>query len=31
MSAEDWPTVGWSVMAIGALLLVVWTRLRDRR
>jgi hypothetical protein len=31
VSAEDWPTVGWSVMAVGALLLVVWTWLSGRR
>jgi hypothetical protein len=31
VSAKDWPTVGWTVMAIGALLLVVWTWLNGRR
>jgi hypothetical protein len=31
VSGEQWPTVGWTVMAIGALLLVVWIWLRDRR
>ena len=31
VSAEPWPTVGWSVMAVGALLLVVWIWLRDQR
>jgi hypothetical protein len=31
VSAEDWPTVGWSVMSAGIVLLIVWFWLRDRR
>jgi hypothetical protein len=31
VSGEDWPTVGWSTMAVGAVLLVVWIWLRDQR
>jgi hypothetical protein len=31
VSAEDWPTVGWSMMAIGLALLIVWIWLSGRR
>jgi hypothetical protein len=31
VSAGDWPTGGWSVMALGALMLVVWIWLRDQQ
>jgi hypothetical protein len=31
MSDDSWPTVGWSVMSAGIVLLIVWFWLRDRR
>jgi hypothetical protein len=31
VSDDAWPTVGWTMMAVAAVLLVVWVWLRDRR
>jgi hypothetical protein len=31
VSTEDWSTVGWSMMAVGLMLLIVWLWLSGRR